>query len=69
MPQPQAAIDYAKCRPRECGDGICLAAKECPNKILRQESAFEYPFSHPSRYCRGCAKCAQACPFGAVKIA
>ncbi|MBM4447164.1 MAG: hypothetical protein FJ023_07420 [Chloroflexi bacterium] len=68
MTHPVAVVDYERCKPEKCGDGICTAATECPNKVLRQEAAHEYPFSHPSRFCRGCAKCAQACPAGAIQI-
>ena len=61
-------IDYKKCKPEECGNGICAAAAACPNKVLRQEAHYEYPFSHPSRFCRGCATCVRACPFEAIRV-
>jgi translation initiation factor RLI1 len=68
MPHPVAIIDYQKCQPKKCGDGVCAAAAECPNKVLRQEAAYEFPFSHPSHFCRGCAKCAQAYPAKAIQV-
>jgi len=68
MAHPKAIIDYQKCKPDKCGDGICNAATECPNKVLRQESRYEFPFSHPSHFCKGCAKCVSACPFQAIHI-
>jgi len=68
MPNPVAMIDYQKCSPERCDNGVCAAMLECPNKVLRQEAPYEFPFSHPSRFCQGCAKCVQACPFEAIHI-
>ena len=68
MPQPIATIDFQKCQPGECDGGICSAMLECPNKVLRQESPYDFPFSHPSHFCRGCAKCVQACLLEAIRI-
>jgi len=63
---PVVVIDYTKCQPNKCSHGICAASAECPNKVLRQEAAYEFPFSHPSRFRRGCAKWGQACPSKAI---
>ena len=68
MPDPVASIDYKKCLPDKCNNGPCYAVKECPNNVLRQEEPGEFPYSHPSRYCRGCAKCVEACPYNAITI-
>ena len=68
MTYPIAEIDYQKCRPHKCGNGICTAVMECPNKVLRQEDPYDFPFSHPSHFCKGCAKCVDACPFKAIRI-
>jgi len=68
MPNPIAMIDYQKCNPERCDSGVCAASLECPNRVLRQEAPYEFPFSHPSHFCQGCAKCVQACPFVAIRI-
>jgi translation initiation factor RLI1 len=68
MPNPIAMIDYQKCHPERCDGGICVAMLECPNQVLKQEAPHEFPFSHQSRFCRGCAKCVQACPFEAIHV-
>ncbi|MCJ7515052.1 MAG: hypothetical protein MUO89_03650 [Dehalococcoidia bacterium] len=48
MPHSVAIIDYQKWQPGKCGDGVCAAEAECPNKVLRQEAAYEFPFPiHP----------------------
>ena len=68
MPNPLAVVNYEKCDPGKCDDGVCAAMLECPNKVLRQEASYEFPFSHPSHFCRGCAKCVQACPLEAIQV-
>jgi len=68
MPLAAAAIDYQKCQPGECDNGVCAAALECPGKVLRQEAPYEFPFSHPSRFCKGCAKCVEACSLAATQV-
>ena len=61
-------IDYQKCDPRKCSeDGICKAVMECPHKVLKQEDKYEVPFLNPSRYCKGCGVCKEACPLKAVE--
>ena len=69
MPYPRAAIDYSKCQPDKCSaSGTCAAAAVCPQKVLRQEAPNEFPMSRPSKFCRGCAKCNDVCPFKAIRI-
>ena len=68
VPNPIAMVDYGRCSPEKCDGGVCAAMLECQNKVLRQEAPYEFPFSHPSRFCRGCAKCVQACLFEAIHI-
>jgi translation initiation factor RLI1 len=69
MPNPVAIIDYQKCHPDRCDSGVCAAMLECPNKVMTQEAPYDFPFSSPSHFCRGCAKCTQACPFEAIHMA
>jgi hypothetical protein len=38
MPKPRAMVDYWKCRPEKCDEGICLAASACLNGVLSQEA-------------------------------
>ena len=68
MPYPRAVIDYQKCQPEKCGNGICAAAAACPQKVLKQEAPFEFPLARPSKLCKGCAKCNDACPAKALRI-
>jgi len=62
-----ALIDYNKCRPGDCEDGICPAARGCEKKLLIQEAAYEPPMPDPS-LCKGCGDCVRACPLGAVEV-
>jgi translation initiation factor RLI1 len=62
MPKPRAMVDYRKCQPEECDEGICLAASACPKGIVSQEVPHEMPDLSPD-VCVGCGICAQACPF------
>jgi len=68
MPKKAAALDYEKCRPDKCGNGVCLASLECERGSLVQSSPNEPPEINPGRWCRGCAKCAAACPFKAIRM-
>jgi len=62
-----ALVDFEKCDPQQCEQGICLAAKACQRKLLVQEAPGEIPISSTT-LCRACADCVQACPRGAIKI-
>jgi translation initiation factor RLI1 len=68
MPSKMATVDFNKCRPAECNQGICLAAQACERKLLVQESIDEPPMSNPS-LCRACGDCMRSCPLGAIKVA
>ena len=68
MPGKMALVNYRKCRPAECDNGICTAALACSHKLLRQENPYETPMPDPS-ICRGCGDCVRACPLQAVEIA
>lgn len=67
MPKPTSLIDYQKCSPEDCENGICLAVLACPNKVLRQEAPYEMPDPYPGM-CLGCGSCVLACPLGAVRV-
>ena len=62
-----ALIDFNKCRPGECDNGLCLAVKACERNLLTREDAYEVPLPTPS-ICRGCGDCLRACPLGAIQI-
>ncbi len=66
MAKPQAAVDYQICRPDKCPDGICLAARECPHKVLKQDAPGEGPYQ--LGMCVGCGTCVTACPFKAIRL-
>jgi translation initiation factor RLI1 len=67
MPKPRAMVDYRKCQPEKCDEGICLAVLACPNKILQQEASYEMPDPNPAMWV-GCGLCAQACPLKAIRV-
>lgn len=67
MPSKMAIIDFNRCKPSECDNGVCLAAQACERKLLVQESAYEAPMPNPS-LCRACGDCLRACPMGAIQI-
>ncbi len=67
MPRKMALVDFPKCHPENCPDGVCLAARACPRKVLRQENPGEVPMPDPA-VCRGCADCVRACPQKAVRL-
>lgn len=67
MPKPRAIVDYRRCHPESCDEGICLAASACPNGVLHQEAPREMPDLNPGP-CVGCGVCAQACPHKAIQM-
>jgi translation initiation factor RLI1 len=67
MPDKMALVDFPKCHPEKCGDGICLAAQACPRKLLKQEKPGEIPMTDPA-ICKGCGDCARACPLKAIRV-
>jgi len=67
MPKQMATVDYSKCRPDQCDQGLCLAVLACKHKILKQEALYEMPDPNPAM-CVGCGLCAQACPLKAVQM-
>jgi translation initiation factor RLI1 len=67
MPKKMAMVDFNKCRPEQCLDAACPAAKACKRRLLKQEKPGEVPMPDPG-LCRGCADCLRACPLGAIQI-
>jgi translation initiation factor RLI1 len=67
MPGNRAAINYEKCRPKQCPGGICTAALACSRKLIKQEAPDEEPMIDPL-LCMGCGDCLKACPLEAIKI-
>ena len=67
MPSKMALVDFNKCKPEECEEGICVAALACEKKLLTQEAPYEIPMTNPF-LCRGCADCVRACPEKAIQI-
>lgn len=68
MSKKLALLDFNKCRPEDCNDGICVAAEVCPSRLFRQEAPYEVPMPEPSS-CRACGDCVRACPQHAINIA
>lgn len=62
-----ALVDYSKCDPEQCAQGVCPAVIACPRKLLEQEAPYESPMTDPAP-CRGCGDCARSCPLRAIKV-
>jgi ATP-binding cassette subfamily E protein 1 len=67
MPQPKVLVDYSRCDPTRCEQGICAAAQLCRKKVLKQGSPGEMPDLYPAM-CLGCTDCLAACPQGAIRL-
>ena len=67
MPMKMVMVDFNKCNPKVCGNGVCLAALACERKILVQEKKYEIPIANPS-ICRACGDCVRVCRLGAIRI-
>ena len=66
MPKSTVILDYSRCDPSKCEDGICAASKVCERKVLRQEAPGEMPDVYPNM-CLGCSDCLNFCPTGALQ--
>ena len=62
-----ALVDYRKCDPGRCEQGICAASLACPRKLLTQEAPYEVPMTDAFP-CKGCGDCAHSCPLGAIQV-
>ena len=62
-----ALLDFNKCHPERCPEGVCPAVALCPSKLLRQEAPFSIPMPEPFG-CRACGECVRACPERAISI-
>lgn len=67
MQRKMAIVDFNLCRPKECGNGTCAAARSCEKKVLKQDTPGEVPESDPF-LCKGCGDCVLACPRKAIRI-
>jgi len=61
-------IDYKKCQPEQCNNGVCAAVKACSLNILAQEEPYDKPVMF-SPVCKGCMDCIKACPNNALELA
>ena len=68
MPKKVPVLDYEKCQPGKCDNGVCVAALECEYGSLVQKSAYETPEINPAKWCHSCAKCAKICPLKAIRM-
>ena len=67
MPSKIAMVDFNKCQPEQCENGMCLAAKACDKKLMKQLEPYEPPMTHASM-CKACSDCVKACPFDAISM-
>ncbi len=67
MPGKMALVDFNKCSPEQCKDGVCAAALACERKLLKQEASYAAPMTGVS-LCRACGDCVRACPMRAIGI-
>jgi len=63
----KVSVDYKKCDPNRCLNGVCLSVVECPRKVFKQEDPYDPPYI-VSGFCQECSKCVEVCITGAVKM-
>ncbi len=61
-----ALVDYEKCNPDKCNEGVCVAAKACTHKVMKQIDGRHTPPVVFQDMCLGCWDCIEACPLDAV---
>jgi translation initiation factor RLI1 len=64
MPKFTAILEYQRCQPEQCENGICPAVLVCKRQVLRQSEPFDKP--DPPMMCIGCGVCVPACKEGAI---
>jgi Fe-S-cluster-containing hydrogenase component 2 len=65
-----ALVNYNACNPAGCspGDGICVSAKACTHRVIKQiDGPFEPPIVFQDM-CMGCWDCIDTCPLEAVQM-
>lgn len=67
MPKRTILVNYHACNPKQCANGICMAALACERKVLTQEAPYEMPEANAS-LCLGCSLCLRVCPQGSIKM-
>jgi len=69
MPEPKVkiTIDYKKCDPKRCDQGVCAALVACPTKLIKQIERCDYPYP-VAGFCQECGKCSEACLLKAISM-
>jgi ferredoxin len=67
QPRLKVSVDYVKCHPQSCKDGVCAAIPECPAKLWKQERPYDVPYPIPG-FCQECGTCVDSCPEKAIKM-
>ena len=67
MPEPKIkiAIDYKRCDPKRCDQGICAVLLECPSKLVKQIEPYGCPYP-VAGFCQECGNCSEACLLKAI---
>ncbi len=67
MPGKIALLQFDKCQPGNCQNGVCVAMLACKKKLIKQDRPGDLPMFSPSA-CVGCGDCARACLRKAVLV-
>lgn len=66
MPKKAVILNYQKCEPQQCENGVCQAVAVCKRQVLIQLQPFEVPQLR-SELCLGCAVCTTVCTLKALE--